>query len=75
MQNWFKNTITREETDKYQTVLTFAEWTDFVATYQEGDEIKEFEVPPASHPLVDIRTGFSVVRNNEIVKSYTTKKV
>lgn len=75
MQNWFKNTITREEADKYQNVLTFSEWTEFAATYQEGDVIWEFEVPKASHPFVDIRAGISIVRNNAIVKSYTTKKI
>jgi hypothetical protein len=75
MQDWFKNTITREESDVYQNVLTFAEWTDFSSTYQEGDIIWEFEVPQASHPFIDIRTGISLVRNSAIVKSYTTKKI
>ncbi len=75
MQDWFKNTITREQSDKYQNVLTFAEWTDFASAYQEGDAIWEFEVPQASYPFIDIRTGISIVRNSAIVKSFTTKKV
>lgn len=75
MQDWFKNTITREQANVYQDVLTFAEWTEFASTYQEGDVIWEFEVPQASFPFIDIRTGISIVRNNAIVKSFTTKKV
>lgn len=75
MQGWFKNTITREQADVYQNVLTFAEWTDFLANYQEGDTIQEFEVPQPSYPFIDIRAGFSIVRDNAIVKSYTTKKI